>query len=223
MARNNLPLGMQFRTCENFGESTDSSLVLSPKFSQIQKPHRKSFDCDSQRESTTNQAQSCNSPSLRDSVQGAESWQSTDSKNSPSLAEGVRGWVNFTQGVDSADSQNLGENQTKFAESTLDSADSAPSAQKNDKFADSTTLPKNTKIRSIIVGASGLSLGISIVVAIMLGVGAGILMQKIFKVAWVLFLGVFWGIAAAVLNVYKVYKAELRDFEKLANDPKYKY
>ena len=41
----NLFWGMQFRTCENFGESTDLSLVLSPKFSQIQKPHRHYFDC----------------------------------------------------------------------------------------------------------------------------------------------------------------------------------
>ncbi len=81
---------------------------------------------------------------------------------------------------------------------------------------------QNPKFRSIIVGASGLSLGISIVVAILLGIGAGVLMQKIFDTFWVLFLGVFWGIAAAVLNVYKVYKAELRDFENLANDPKYK-
>ena len=78
------------------------------------------------------------------------------------------------------------------------------------------------KLRPIIKGANGLSLGISIVVAILLGIGAGILMQKIFGVFWVLFLGVAWGIAAAVLNVYKVYKAELRDFEKIANDPKYK-
>lgn len=107
----------------------------------------------------------------------------------------------------SAESQNLDENQAQIAETTPDSANQV----------------KNTRLRSIIIGANGLSLGISIVVAIMLGVGAGILMQKIFKVAWVLFLGVFWGIAAAVLNVYKVYKAELRDFEKLANDPKYKH
>ena len=77
------------------------------------------------------------------------------------------------------------------------------------------------KLRPLIVGASGLSLGISIVVAILLGIGAGILMQKIFGVFWVLFLGVAWGIAAAILNVYKVYKAELRDFEKIADDPKY--
>ena len=81
---------------------------------------------------------------------------------------------------------------------------------------------QNPKLRSVIVGANGLSLGISIVVAILLGIGAGVLMQKIFGVFWVLFLGVAWGIAAAVLNVYKVYKAELRDFEKIADDPKYK-
>ena len=66
LGSNNSVLGMQFRTCENFGESTDFSLVLSPKFSQIQKPHRNSqnlrakrsnhhFDCDSLRESTANQ------------------------------------------------------------------------------------------------------------------------------------------------------------------------
>ena len=91
-----------------------------------------------------------------------------------------------------------------------------PDLSPQDEFA------KTPKFRSVIVGASGLSLGISIVVAILLGIGAGILMQKIFGVFWVLFLGVFWGIAAAVLNVYKVYKAELRDFETLANDPKYK-
>ena len=104
-----------------------------------------------------------------------------------------------------------------------------PKSTKQGKFAESTAdfAPKDDtqtpKFRSIIVGANGLSLGISIVVAIMLGIGAGVLMQKIFGVFWVLFLGVFWGIAAAVLNVYKVYKAELRDFEALANDPKYKH
>ena len=107
--------------------------------------------------------------------------------------------------------------------------DSSPTAQNDnlmkgaESSVDSAPLPKNTRLRSFIIGANGLSLGISIVVAILLGIGAGILMQKIFKVAWVLFLGVFWGVAAAVLNVYKVYKAELRDFEKLANDPKYKH
>ncbi|RDU65233.1 AtpZ/AtpI family protein [Helicobacter sp. MIT 14-3879] len=81
---------------------------------------------------------------------------------------------------------------------------------------------KESKFRAIIIGAKGLSLGISIIVAILLGIGSGILMQKIFNVFWVLWIGVFWGVAAAILNVYKAYRAELRDFEKIANDPKYK-
>lgn len=104
----------------------------------------------------------------------------------------------------------------------VDCHESAITDSRNDESKSQKDTAQNPKFRSIIVGASGLSLGISIVVAIMLGIGAGVLMQKIFGVFWVLFLGVFWGIAAAVLNVYKVYKAELRDFEKLANDPKYK-
>ena len=82
---------------------------------------------------------------------------------------------------------------------------------------------KEPRLHPIIVGANGLSLGISIVVAILLGIGAGILMQKIFGVFWVLFLGVLWGILAAILNVYKAYKVELRDFEKLAENPKYQH
>ena len=61
----NSSLGMQFRTCEKFWESTDSSLVLSQNFSQTQKPYRKYFDCDSLCESATNQTQNKNNPSLR--------------------------------------------------------------------------------------------------------------------------------------------------------------
>lgn len=78
------------------------------------------------------------------------------------------------------------------------------------------------RFKKIIVSANGLSLGISIVVAILLGIAIGVGLQKIFGVWWVIFIGAFWGVAAAVLNVYKVYKAELRDFETIANDPKYK-
>ncbi len=196
MARNNSPLGMQFRTCENFGESTDFYLVLSPKFSQIQKPHRKSFDSDSLHESATNQTQSCNNSSLRGRI--ADSHEAIQ-KNKIDCHESLR------------DSRNDGFAVDCFGQSSH-----------NDESKSQKDSAQNPKFRSIIVGASGLSLGISIVVAIMLGIGAGVLMQKIFGVFWVLFLGVFWGIAAAVLNVYKVYKAELRDFETLANDPKYK-
>ena len=100
----NSVLGMQFRTCENFGESTDSSLVLSPKFSQIQKPHRNHFDCDSLHESTTNQTQNCNSQSLRESATPTEAIHESkidchesanaDSHNDSVINIGIIGRVN---------------------------------------------------------------------------------------------------------------------------------
>lgn len=115
-----------------------------------------------------------------------------------------------------------GDLQNDLQDSKNISQDSKNPPRESEKTAESNAdSAKSTRLRSIIVGAKGLSLGISIVVAILLGVGVGILMQKIFNVTWVLFLGVLWGVLAAFLNVYKVYKAELRDFEKIAKNPKY--
>ena len=68
-----------------------------------------------------------------------------------------------------------------------------------------------------------MSLGISIVVAIILGVGVGLLLKEWTGYTWTLWIGVFWGIAAAVLNVYKAYSKAKKDLDELANDPKYKY
>ncbi|MGX3011770.1 AtpZ/AtpI family protein [Helicobacter sp. 23-1044] len=142
-----------------------------------------------------------------------------------------------TQNLDSANRIKITESnaisQNLIAESTHPLAPSAREGEQNVDSANQTknaeSSEKNTKktestpkLRPLIVGANGLSLGISIVVAILLGIGVGVLMQKIFGVFWVLFLGVAWGIAAAILNVYKVYKAELRDFEKIKENPKYK-
>lgn len=53
------------------------------------------------------------------------------------------------------------------------------------------------------------SLGISIVVAILLGIGLGILLAKIHKVLFIV--GVFFGICAAGLNIYKSYKNIMKD------------
>ena len=209
-SRGNSVLGMQFRTCENFGESTDSSLDSAESQNQNQNNPRVSANLESRPLRGAKNRNQASSSGKADFLLEA------DKRGSPPKSEKAAAFWGHNKkelggagrGVQPFLREKTGENNSEEnAESRLDSA----------------PLPKNTKIRSIIVGANGLSLGISIVVAIMLGVGAGILMQKIFKVAWVLFLGVFWGIAAAVLNVYKVYKAELRDFEKLANDPKYKY
>lgn len=82
---------------------------------------------------------------------------------------------------------------------------------------------KEPKFKNFISGAKGLSLGISIVAAIGIGIGIGILLKNLLNVFWVFWIGIFWGVSAAILNVYKAYKSQLKDFEKLENTPKYKY
>lgn len=80
---------------------------------------------------------------------------------------------------------------------------------------------KEGRGQKIVRGAYDLSLGISIIVAILLGVGIGYLMMKIFEVKWVFWLGVFWGVGAGILNIYKAYKRAQKELEELAKDPKY--
>jgi F0F1-type ATP synthase assembly protein I len=60
------------------------------------------------------------------------------------------------------------------------------------------------------------------VVAILIGVAMGLGLQKLFEAQWLLWVGVGIGIAAAVLNVYKAYSKQYKEFEKLAQDPRYK-
>jgi F0F1-type ATP synthase assembly protein I len=85
----------------------------------------------------------------------------------------------------------------------------------------STTANDLTKSQKTYQGLSGLSLGISMVVAILFGVGIGLWLRSMFGEEWLLWLGVFWGIGGAVLNVYKAYKKEQREYDKIAQDPKY--
>jgi F0F1-type ATP synthase assembly protein I len=79
------------------------------------------------------------------------------------------------------------------------------------------------KFKKIVNAADELSLGISIVVAVLIGVGLGVFMRNIFGYPWLLWLGVFWGIAAAILNIYKAYDKQKKSLDELANDPRYRH
>ncbi len=73
----------------------------------------------------------------------------------------------------------------------------------------------STKTKKVIEGAEQLSLGISIVVAVLLGVGVGLLLKKYTGYTWTLWLGVFWGVGGAILNIYKAYKKQYASLEEL--------
>jgi len=82
-------------------------------------------------------------------------------------------------------------------------------------------MQQEPKFKKVVVAADGLSLGISMVVAVLLGVGIGYGLRKLFGYDWLFWLGVFWGVAAAILNVYKAYAKQKKELDELANDPKY--
>lgn len=60
--------------------------------------------------------------------------------------------------------------------------------------------------QTLIKAAKDTSLGISIVVAILLGVGLGLWLRYLTNLYWMIFVGVFIGVGAAIMNVYKAYK-----------------
>ena len=83
-------------------------------------------------------------------------------------------------------------------------------------------IEKKGKVGKSVWGAEKLSLGISIVVAILMGIGLGIWMEKTFHQKWLLWLGVFWGVAAALLNIKIEYKKLKKELDEVAKNPKYK-
>lgn len=79
------------------------------------------------------------------------------------------------------------------------------------------------KYKDAILAYSNATLGISMVVAVLIGVGIGYGLESIFGVRWLFWLGVVWGVCAAILNVYKAYKRQKKELDALAKDPKYAY
>jgi F0F1-type ATP synthase assembly protein I len=77
------------------------------------------------------------------------------------------------------------------------------------------------RVKPIIEAADSLSLGISMVVAVLIGVGIGWLLKNLTGAYWTFWIGVFIGIAAAILNVYKAYSKQYKEFEELAKEPRY--
>ena len=83
------------------------------------------------------------------------------------------------------------------------------------------TAEKKPRIKPIIEAADSLSLGISMVVAVAMGVGIGFLLKNVTEITWTFWIGVAIGIAAAVLNVFKAYKKQQEVYNSLANEPRY--
>ncbi|WP_462108962.1 AtpZ/AtpI family protein [Campylobacter concisus] len=78
------------------------------------------------------------------------------------------------------------------------------------------------KVKDIVVGAEQLSLGISMVVAAVIGTGLGYLVKKATNFTPALWIGFAIGIAAAILNVYKAYKAQIKSLDELKDESRYK-
>jgi F0F1-type ATP synthase assembly protein I len=83
-------------------------------------------------------------------------------------------------------------------------------------------MAKNINSKEIIKAADSLSLGISMVVALVLGIGLGLGLSRYFEMPSLLWYGVFIGVAAAVMNVYKAYKEQVKSYDELKDDPRYK-
>ena len=80
---------------------------------------------------------------------------------------------------------------------------------------------RKPRIKPIIEAADSLSLGLSMVVAVLMGVGIGWLLKSLTGLTWTLWIGVAIGVAAAILNVYKAYVKERKSYEELAKEPRY--
>jgi len=80
---------------------------------------------------------------------------------------------------------------------------------------------RKPRIKPIIEAADSLSLGLSMVVAVLMGVGIGWLLKSLTGATWTLWIGIAIGVAAAILNVYKAYVKERKSYEELAKEPRY--
>ncbi|QKJ22843.1 AtpZ/AtpI family protein [Poseidonibacter lekithochrous] len=79
------------------------------------------------------------------------------------------------------------------------------------------------KHREKLEALDNLSLGISMIAAVAIGFGIGYGLKELTGYGWTLWLGLFWGIAAAGLNIYRAYKRAQKQYEGMENDPRYSH
>lgn len=77
------------------------------------------------------------------------------------------------------------------------------------------------KHRGKLEALDNLSLGLSMVAAVAIGFGIGYGLRELTGYSWTLWLGLFWGVAAAISNIFKAYKRAQKQYEGLENDPRY--
>ncbi len=82
-------------------------------------------------------------------------------------------------------------------------------------------MAKKINSKEVIKAADSLSLGISMVVALVLGAGLGLGLSRFFEMPSLLWYGVFIGVSAAIMNVYKAYKEQVKCYDELKDDPRY--
>lgn len=118
--------------------------------------------------------------------------------------------------------QNL--DSTQMTNSTLDLNLQDSKVSRLESAQESTQeAQKKPRLSVVVSGANELSLGISIVVAVAIGIGIGIGLEYLSGARWSFWLGVAWGVGAAILNIYKAYQRQQRDAQELAKNPRYAY
>ncbi|MSN96730.1 AtpZ/AtpI family protein [Campylobacter sp. FMV-PI01] len=76
-------------------------------------------------------------------------------------------------------------------------------------------------LNDVAKSADGLSLVISVVVAILIGVGLGNWIVNLTGIKLFFWIFLFVGIAAGFLNIYKAFKSQQKDLKDLESDIKY--
>lgn len=127
------------------------------------------------------------------------------------------------ESLDLTDSESKTDTAKSLESTELPKSIESADIEDSTDFKDTADSARAQKVQKVINGAYDLSLGISIVVAILLGLGIGYVLQRISGSVWLLWLGIFWGVAAAGLNIHKAYKRTKAELDALADDPRYSY